>query len=260
MSTTFLKALIIVGAVLYYAAFATSFSNKKQIKTLSDVFWGLGFAISISIVINNWVVNGYVPFVSMFQVLTFLGACYTPIYLYFSFARNGKWMRPYFMFAPAFIMTGLCFMDANSAWEYPPALQSPWFVPHVLMYMISYTLGFVAFLICVMSLFAKKKEDRLRLEEGAYDCICIVFPFMTFGMFFGAIWANEIWGHFWSWDTKESWSLVTWLTYMLYLHFRRHKSTKKYAKYVAMIGFVGIIITFFFVNMMNSTGSHTYSV
>ena len=109
-----------------------------------------------------------------------------------------------------------------------------------------------------MSLLAKKEKDKLRLEEGIYNSVCIVFPFMTLGMFFGAIWANEVWGHFWSWDNKESWSLLTWLTYMLYLHFRRNNTLKKYAIFVAILGFAGIIITFFFVNMMGS-GNHAYS-
>ena len=162
------------------------------------------------------------------------------------------------MIAPAVIMIGLCFMDATTVWEFAPSLQSPWFIPHVLVYMISYTMGFIAFLICVISLFTKDAEKRNRLENGVYDCVCIVFPFMTCGMFFGAIWANEVWGHFWSWDNKESWSLVTWLTYMLYLHFRRHKSLKKAAPYLAILGFAGIIITFFFVNMMGG-GNHSYS-
>ena len=259
MSPTLLKVITVIGAVLYYAAFATGFSKKnKRLELVSNLLWAAGFACNAALVINNWVLNGYVPFVSMYQVLTFLGVCYTPIYLYFRSFRGGKWMRPYFMFAPAFIMTGLCFMDATSVWEFAPSLQSVWFVPHVLVYMISYTMGFIAFLISIISLFAKKREEKLRLEEGIYDCVCIVFPFMTFGMFFGAIWANEVWGHFWSWDNKESWSLITWLTYMIYLHFRRSNNLKKYATWIAILGFAGIIITFFFVNMMGG-GNHSYS-
>lgn len=258
MSPELLKVMIIAGAAFYYAAFAAGFFKAAPLKKTVNVLWAAGVACNLALVVNNWVVNGYVPFVSMYQVLTFLGVCFAPLYVYFRFFRQGGWMKPYFMIAPAVIMTGLCFMDANSVWEFPPSLQSLWFVPHVLVYMISYTMGFISFLICIMSLLAKKEKDKLRLEEGIYNSVCIVFPFMTLGMFFGAIWANEVWGHFWSWDNKESWSLLTWLTYMLYLHFRRNKTLKRYATFVAMLGFVGIIITFFFVNMMGS-GNHAYS-
>ncbi len=258
MSQTLLLVITVISALFYYGAFALCFVKKQKNKLFANVLWVTAYALNLSLVVNNYLANGYVPFVSMYQVLTFLGICFAPIYLYFAYFEKGSWMRPYFTVAPAVIMTGLCFMDANAVWEFPPSLQSPWFVPHVLVYMISYTMGFIAFLICIIGIFSKKKQDKLRCERGVYDCISVVFPFMTFGMLFGAIWANEVWGHFWSWDNKESWSLVTWLTYMLYLHFRRHKSLQKFASVLAVLGFAGIIITFFFVNFMGS-GNHAYS-
>lgn len=150
-------------------------------------------------------------------------------------------------------------MDAESVWEFAPALQSPFFIPHVLVYMISYCMGAVAFILCILSFFVKK-EDRARYDRGIYDCVTIVFPFMTMGLFFGSIWANEIWGHFWSWDTKESFSLVTWATYMLYLHFHRHPKLKKYDRILAIIGFAGIIVTFLFANVLGGSSNHAYSI
>ena len=82
---------------------------------------------------------------------------------------------------------------------------------------------------------------------------------MTMGMFFGSIWANEIWGHFWSWDTKENFSLVTWSLYMIYLHFRRNAKLKQHARMFALVGFVGIIFTFLFANVFNTGSVHSYS-
>ena len=257
MDAVTLKIIAAAAALLYYTAFALSLS-KKSGKTAMRIFPAAGFAANLFLVVNNYLVNGYVPFVSMYQVLTFLGICFLPIYIYMRFVRDGGWMAPYFIFVPAVIMTGLVFMEAKSAWEFAPALQSPWFVPHVLVYMIAYTMGAVIFLISVAGLFAKKPEDRLQKENGAYDCACIMYPFLTMGMFFGAIWANEVWGHFWSWDIKEIWALMTWLVYTLYLHFRRDKKLKKFAPYLAILGFVGIIVTFFFVNIISS-GVHSYS-
>ena len=97
-----------------------------------------------------------------------------------------------------------------------PALQSPWFIPHVTVYMFSYSLMGCAFLIAVYGLF-KPQKDML---DAADTLIYIGTAFLTFGMLSGAIWAKEAWGHYWSWDPKETWALVTWLSYMMYIHLR----------------------------------------
>ena len=258
MSPTVLKLIALLAAIFYYSAFATELMKNKCPVILSRILWGAGFVLNTTLVVNNYLLNGYVPFVSMYQVLTFLGMCFLPIWLLMRYVRGGGWMAPYFMFAAAFVITGLCFMDATSVWEFAPALQSPFFIPHVLVYMISYCMGAVAFILTVLSYF-KKGSDLLRYERGIYDCVSIVFPFMTMGMFFGSIWANEIWGHFWSWDTKENFSLVTWGLFMLYLHFRRSPKLKKHSRILVLIGFVGIIATFLFANVFNTGSIHSYS-
>ena len=100
-----------------------------------------------------------------------------------------------------------------------PALQSPWFIPHVTVYMFSYSLLGCAFVIALVRLF--KKNDDLFL--AADTLIYIGVAFLTFGMLSGAIWAKSAWGHFWNWDPKETWALVTWLVYLLYIHLRLYK-------------------------------------
>ena len=100
-----------------------------------------------------------------------------------------------------------------------PALQSPWFIPHVTVYMFSYSLLGCAFLIGVVRLFKKNDE----LFSAADTLIYIGVAFLTFGMLSGAIWAKSAWGHFWNWDPKETWALVTWLVYLLYMHLRLYR-------------------------------------
>ena len=100
-----------------------------------------------------------------------------------------------------------------------PALQSPWFIPHVTVYMFSYSLLGCAFVIALVRLF--KKNDDLFL--AADTLIYIGVSFLTFGMLSGAIWAKAAWGHFWNWDPKETWALVTWLVYLLYMHLRLYR-------------------------------------
>ena len=97
-----------------------------------------------------------------------------------------------------------------------PALQSPWFIPHVTVYMFSYSLLGCSFLMAVFGLF--KSGDKML--DAVDTLVCIGTAFLTFGMLSGAIWAKEAWGHYWSWDPKETWALVTWLCYMMYIHLR----------------------------------------
>ena len=100
-----------------------------------------------------------------------------------------------------------------------PALQSPWFIPHVTVYMFSYSLLGCAFLIGVVRLF--KKDDEL--FRAADTLVYIGVAFLTFGMLSGSIWAKSAWGHFWNWDPKETWALITWLVYLLYIHLRLYR-------------------------------------
>lgn len=258
---TVLKLVALAGAVLYYAAFALSFRGKKnkRIGLISNLLWAGGFAVNLGLVAYHFVVNGYVPFITIYQVLTFLSFCYLPIFLYMRFVRGAGWMSPYFMLMPAVIMTGLFFMTPSVVWERAPALQSVWFVPHIFIYMVAYTMAGVAFLICLQSFFVKKRQDKERMQEGVYDCVCLLYPFMTAGMFIGAIWANEVWGGFWSWDFKEIWALITWLLFTLYLHFRREEKLRKFAPVFVILGFLGVFVTMVLVNFISADSMHSYA-
>jgi cytochrome c-type biogenesis protein CcsB len=97
------------------------------------------------------------------------------------------------------------------------------------------------------------------LDEITYKLIAIGFPIFTLGgLIFGAIWADQAWGKYWSWDPKETWSLITWLLYAFYLHSRLMRGWKgKKVAIVAVIGFVAVIFTYLGVNLLLS-GLHSY--
>lgn len=252
--------IALVAALLYFAAFGSSFLKKNAAQKLSLGLWIAGTAVNGILVANNWIVNGYMPFVSMYQVLTFLGVTFSLVYLYVRYMHDGAFMKPYFLLFQAVIMIGVFFMGrVATEWTFPPALQSGYFIPHVFSYMISYCLVAVAAILCVISFFIKKKESLAIYERGMYNLVATGFPFMVLGMFLGALWANACWGNFWSWDNKEVWSLVTVMALTVYLHFRRHEGLKKYAKYFVLIAFVCEIITLFFVGMFGGDSMHTYS-
>ena len=111
----------------------------------------------------------------------------------------------------------------------PPALQSSFFVPHVVVYIFGYGAAAVATLAATLHLCVALTSLRDRswgpaalenLDELSYRTVGLAFPFLTFGLAMGTAWAWYAWANFWGWDNKEVWALITWLTYLVYLHLR----------------------------------------
>ncbi|MBI5639912.1 MAG: c-type cytochrome biogenesis protein CcsB [Nitrospirae bacterium] len=97
------------------------------------------------------------------------------------------------------------------------------------------------------------------LDDITYRMIAVGFPIFTLGgLIFGAIWADQAWGKYWTWDPKETWSLITWFFYAFYLHGRLMRGWKgKKVAIVAVLGFIAVIFTYLGVNLLLS-GLHSY--
>ena len=105
-------------------------------------------------------------------------------------------------------------------------------------------------------------DSRLTLLESidnlSYRTISFGFPLLTIGIIAGAVWANEAWGSYWSWDPKETWALITWLVFASYLHSRITKSWQgEKPALIATLGFVVVWICYLGVNFLGK-GLHTY--
>ena len=138
-----------------------------------------------------------------------------------------------------------------------PALQSPWFKPHIIAYMLAYTLMASAAVIALYLL--------LRSKQGSLDNLVFVgISLITIGMLFGALWAKEAWGHYWSWDPKETWAAITWFAYLVYVHYRQIPTHKpKLALWIVLISFVLLQMCWWGINYLPSAqGSsvHVYSM
>ncbi|MDA3810049.1 MAG: cytochrome c biogenesis protein CcsA [Spirochaetaceae bacterium] len=140
-----------------------------------------------------------------------------------------------------------------------PALQSYWLVLHVTFAFIGESFFTVAFIAAIYYLVIKDEEKKLNADRIIYTATAIGYPIYTAGaLIFGAIWAEAAWGAFWSWDPKETWALITWLTYTVYLHMRFIKKYKgKVSAIVQIVAFLFTIFTFFGVNFILS-GLHSY--
>ena len=145
-----------------------------------------------------------------------------------------------------------------------PALQSPWFAPHVIVYMFAYAVLGAATVMAIYLLFFKK--DAIADEEFDItdNLVYVGLAFLTIGMLFGALWAKEAWGHYWSWDPKETWAAITWLAYLVYVHYRQlPRHHERLALWMLIGSFVLLQMCWWGINYLPSAqGSsvHTYNM
>ena len=136
-----------------------------------------------------------------------------------------------------------------------PALQSIWFVPHVIIYMSSYALLGGSFFIALYGLM-KKNTNYLH----ACDQLVIAgTAFFTLAMLIGSLWAKAAWGHYWTWDAKELWAAITWMMYLFYLHFRNFKSKSNKTSMSFIIAFIALQMCWYGVNIFPSLKESLHS-
>jgi cytochrome c-type biogenesis protein CcsB len=152
-----------------------------------------------------------------------------------------------------------------------PALQSYWLHAHVITCFVGYAAFAVSAGVAVMYLLkAKAENDKASggvlplfppakvLDELVYKAIIWGFPFLTAGIITGAAWANYAWGTYWSWDPKETWSLIVWLVYAAFLHARITRGWHgKRAAILSIAGFLSTIMCYLGVNLFLA-GLHSY--
>jgi cytochrome c-type biogenesis protein CcsB len=152
-----------------------------------------------------------------------------------------------------------------------PALKSYWLVIHVAAAIVSggvFTVGGVVTALYlvqerwerkgIVNSMSRRLPTAEQLDQSSYRLFAFVFPLWTFAIVAGAIWAENAWGTYWSWDPKETWALVTWVVFAGYLHARATAGWKgRKASIVALLGLSCFIFNYFGVNIW-FTGLHAY--
>jgi ABC-type transport system involved in cytochrome c biogenesis permease subunit len=133
-----------------------------------------------------------------------------------------------------------------------PALRSGWLLLHVSFSFVGESLFVSSFIAALASLASGDKGKKRDYDRICYLSIAAGYPIFTMGaLVFGAVWAEQTWGSWWSWDPKEVWALVTWLVYTLYLHLRlTRKRSDALPSILAVGGFLCALFTFFGVNYL----------
>lgn len=261
------------AAVLYLIHWIFRVNKVGILATLVTVG---GFLMQTAGIIMRWVESyqlgyGHAPLSNLYESLVFFSWITILVYLFIERrVKNriiGAFSTPFASLAMAYASFSPRVQD--SIQPLIPALQSNWLIAHVITCFLGYASFAVACGLGFMYLFKHKREDKgpgflkalpeLRiLDDLIHQTIVFGFLWLSVGIITGAVWANEAWGTYWSWDPKETWSLITWFIYAVALHARfvRGWSGKRIA-YLSIIGFISVMFTYFGVNFILS-GLHSY--
>ncbi|MBF1545152.1 MAG: cytochrome c biogenesis protein CcsA [Prevotella salivae] len=136
--------------------------------------------------------------------------------------------------------------------------------PHVIVYMMAYAMLGAAMVMAVYLLFIKKTAATAQELDITDNLVYVGMSFVTLGMLMGALWAKEAWGHYWSWDPKETWAAITWLSYLVYIHYRQYKPMRpKPALVMLIVCFCLLQMCWWGINYLPSAQGvsvHTYSL
>ena len=246
----FAAGAIVAGSIASILAFI---GNRKGAMTSAIV----GTAVLTAFIVHLWIYLGRPPLRTMGETRLWY-SFFAGIAGLFTYIRwKYKWILSFStILSTVFLLLNILKPEIHDQ-GLMPALQSPWFIPHVTVYMFSYSLLGCAFLIALVRLF-KKSEDLL---PAADTLVYLGTAFLTFGMLSGAIWAKSAWGHFWSWDPKETWALITWLAYLIYIHLRYYrKGSAELWCFLLIFAFACLQMCWWGINFLPSAQNsiHTY--
>jgi cytochrome c-type biogenesis protein CcsB len=215
---------------------------------------------------------GRAPLTNLYESLAFFAWTIAVIYLVlerkFKIKTVGAFVAPF-----PFLIMAYAALNPNDIQPLVPALKSNWLISHVVSCFVGYAAFAVSFCVSVLYFIKVGVESHSpkssgsfwgflpsssALDEIGYKTIAIGFPLLTIGIVTGAFWANVAWGTYWSWDPKETWSLIVWLIYAAYLHARITRGWRgKRAAILSIVGFAATLFCYLGVNLILS-GLHSY--
>ena len=265
---------IYFGSAIFYIF--KMVTGKEFWGSLASIIAFIGLIVQTVGLILRWFESykmgiGHAPLSNLYESLIFFSWTIVLLYLIIEWrikSRNlGAFVIPFAFFSIAYAS----FSPNVNARIQPliPALQSNWLISHVITCFFGYAaltiacgLGFMYLLKGLEKgekprLFFRLLPGREIVDELTYHSVVIGFIFLTLGIITGSVWAYSAWGSYWSWDPKETWSLITWLIYAAMLHSRFvHGWRGKRMAIMSIIGFASVLFTYFGVNFL--PGLHSY--
>jgi cytochrome c-type biogenesis protein CcsB len=260
------------GWVLYLLQVAL---RKKVLGLMGDAAVVTGLFLQTFAIGERWLQSyrmgiGHVPLSNLYESMVFFAWTIALIYL-LSAGRFKNRLLGAFVVPLIFLALASTSLMNQEIQPLVPALQSNWLTAHVITCFLGYAAFAVAFSLSLLYLLkaraGRSAEGFLQtnlppadlLDDYSYRIIAVGFPMLTLGIITGAAWANEAWGSYWSWDPKETWSLIVWLIYAAYLHARLARGWQgRRAAWLSIFGFAATLFCYLGVNLFLS-GLHSYA-
>jgi cytochrome c-type biogenesis protein CcsB len=217
---------------------------------------------------------GHAPLSNLYESLVFAAWAIMLIYLIFELRTKQQVLG---VFPALFAFLAMAYASFSTQVDSKiqplvPALKSNWLIAHVVTCFLGYAAFTVSCGISILYLFKKTQSDNphpkgvlgllpaaRQLDQFNYQMIVFGFLWLSLGIITGSIWANSAWGTYWSWDPKETWSLITWLVYAALLHARNMQGWRgPRVAWLSVTGFACVLFTYFGVNFLLS-GLHSYA-
>lgn len=240
-----------------------SLNNEKQKKTrlVSSVLTWVMLIHTTLLLALRWYVSGHLPMSNGYETMQFMAWATLIVTLVMQ-----KRFLPVKQFGPllsSFALLVAMITDGNpQITQLMPVLQSPLLSVHVMVIMFSYALFGLTALIGLQGLIAHHRKQEEKEQQLAALSQFLLYPavaLIAIGIFIGAIWANVSWGRYWSWDSKETWALITMLIYSVPLHADIKWLRKAQHMHIYMLlAFLSVLMTYFGVNYFLS-GMHSYA-
>ncbi len=259
----FATVLFIVNLTLgFIALFYTIYrlTKKKGAKALNialPVLLGLSFVVLTFGLVIRWIISGNVPLSNGYE--TMLSVAWTVMLIALLLQFRIRIVMVFgFLLSGFFLLVSHINQMDPAIGQMMPVLNSPLLSLHVSVIMMSYALLSLTFICGVMGICLRSHGEELQALSRLF-----LYPALTtmgLGIFIGAIWANVSWGNYWSWDSKETWALITFMIYAAVVHTQSLPLFRKplaYHIYIT-IAFLSIVMTYFGVNYL-LTGMHSYA-
>ena len=276
INTVILSYITFVYFISFFFYLLMMVMGKSALGRIATYITLGGFVVQTFAIILRWVESyhlgiGHAPLSNLYESLIFFAWTIILLYLLIEWRTKNKslgvFITPLAFLALAY---GSYAPNINSRIQpLVPSLQSNWLLAHVITSFFGYAAFGLAFGLSLMYLIkrldnAEKHNIFLKLIPGTsilddltYQMVVIGFLLLTLGIITGSVWAHSAWGSYWSWDPKETWSLITWFVYAALLHSRllRGWGGKRLA-ILSIAGFCCVIFTYFGVNYL--AGLHSY--
>ncbi len=219
----------LAASLFWISGAVISVFSKRSLSAV--LLTGAGSIIFMTFIVGVWITLGRPPLRTMGETRLWFSLFLSLIGLCVYFRWRYRWVLPFSCLMSVVFVCINIFKPEIHTEELMPALRSPWFVPHVIVYMFAYAVMGIATILAVRILWLSRwslRQAQRPLETDLRLCDTLVrigWGFLTMGIVMGALWAKQAWGDYWTWDPKETWAAATWLSYLLYLHLRQGKGS-----------------------------------